>query len=298
MISVIIPSYNSEKTIHKCLDSLLNQTYKSDYEIILIDSSDDNTPNIVSSNYPRIELTHLNQKTDPGTARNIGIKESKGNIIAFIDSDCIAAEDWLENIEEAHKDSYDVIGGAVCCANAQDDIVGWVGYIAEFREFLPSLSKREVEHIPTCNISYKKRIFNRFGMFKGEYYPQEDLVYNYNLRKNGERILYDPDIQVYHHSRSHLKNFLNHQKKIGIITAKVLKTIDLNGTFIVRNPEIAVILIPFLPIVKFIRTIIIFLRYQPCVIVRRPLVIFLFALGLFYWVIGFTLGTYKKELRL
>ena len=99
MISVIIPSYNSEHTIEKCLDSLRNQSYRGEHEIILIDSSADTTPQIVSSKYPEIQLIHLEKKTDPGTARNIGIKEAKGDILALIDSDCIAAHDWLDNIK-------------------------------------------------------------------------------------------------------------------------------------------------------------------------------------------------------
>ena len=77
MLSVIIPSYNSEKTIRKCLDSLLDQTYEGEYEIIVVDSSDDKTPQIVTSLYPKVKLVHFRNKTDPGKARNIGIGRQK-----------------------------------------------------------------------------------------------------------------------------------------------------------------------------------------------------------------------------
>jgi len=295
MISVIIPSYNSENTIEKCLNSLLNQSYCNDYEIILVDSSVDRTPQIVSSNYSDVKLIHLDKKTDPGTARNIGIGEAKGDLIAFIDADCIAAHDWLEKIDTAHKSSYSIVGGVVNNGNEEDDLVGWAGYIAEFREFLPEQPKQEVIHIPTCNISYKRRIFSKFGLFQGEYYPHEDLVYNYNLWKNGERILLDPAVQVYHHHRSSLKDFLNHQNKIGTITSKVLKVIQLQGAFIVRHPGFAVFLTPFLPVVKFSKTLSVFLRLQPESITKRPLVLLIFALGLLFWVTGFARGIYQKS---
>jgi glycosyltransferase involved in cell wall biosynthesis len=295
MISVIIPSFNSENTIKKCLDSLLNQSYDGGYEIVLVDSSVDRTPQIVSLRYPSVKLIHLGEKTDPGTARNIGIGEAKGDLIAFIDSDCMAEHDWLERIDSAHKSSYSVVGGVVNNGNGGDDLVGWAGYISEFREFLPEQPKRELSHIPTCNISYKRKVFREFGLFQGEYYPQEDLVYNYNLWKNGERILLDPAIQVHHHHRSRLKNFLYHQNKIGVITSKVLKVIQLEGAFIVRNPVMAVFLIPFLPMVKFFRTLFVFLRFQPESIRKRPLVLLLFALGLVFWVTGFARGIYEKS---
>jgi len=295
MISIIIPSYNSENTIKKCLDSLLNQSYGGEYEIILVDSSIDNTPQIVSSQYQNVKFIHFDKKTDPGTARNIGIEESKGDLIAFIDSDCDASQDWLEKIESAHKSPYNIVGGVVNNGNRNNDLVAWAGYIAEFRDFLPEQPMQEVMHIPTCNISYKRTIFSKFGYFKGEFYPQEDLVHNYNLWENGEKILLDPGIQVAHHHRSDLRDFLSHQIKIGTITSKVLKIIRLEGAFIVRHPFLAVFLIPFLPIVKFSRTVSIFLRYQPAAILKRPVVLLFFSLGLIFWVIGFARGIYQKS---
>jgi glycosyltransferase involved in cell wall biosynthesis len=295
MISVVIPSYNSENTIKKCLDSLLRQSYLGDYEIILVDSSSDKTPNIVSSDYPQVRFFHLEKKTDPGTARNIGIQQAKGQLIAFIDSDCFAAPDWLEKIDSAHKSRYSIVGGVVKNANEEDDLIGWAGYIAEFRESIPELPKQEVSHIPTCNISYKRKVFDEFGVFQGKYYPQEDLIYNFNISRNGEKILLDPMIQVYHHHRSKLKDFLFHQIKIGTVTSILLKEIPLQGSSIARNPVLAAFVIPFLPAVKFTRTLSVFLRLQPQSIAKRPLVVLVFALGLVFWGFGFARGIYKKS---
>jgi len=297
MISVIIPSYNSERTIKHCVDSLLGQSHRGPYEIILVDSSVDRTPQIVTASYPNIKLIHLKKKTDPGTARNIGIQRAKGDLIAFIDADCVAAPDWLAKIEAAHRSPYSVVGGVVKNGSAEDDLIAWAGYIAEFREFLPEQPKRDMTHIPTCNISYKREVFLDYGLFQGEYYPQEDLVFNYNLWKNGERILLDPAIQVYHHHRSRLRDFLYHQNKIGKITSQVLKMIRLEGSFIARHPGLAFFLIPFLPLVKFSRTLFVFLRFQPESITKRPLVLFIFAGGLLFWVIGFTQGIYSQQMK-
>jgi glycosyltransferase involved in cell wall biosynthesis len=295
MISIIIPSYNSENTVERCLRSLQRQSYRGDYEIVLVDSSRDRTPEIVSESFPEVKMIHLEKKTDPGTARNIGIKEAKGDIIALIDSDCVAGYDWLEKIETAHRAPRGAIGGVVKFGNQKDDLVAWAGYIAEFREFLPEGPKREVVHIPSCNMSYKREIFRKYGLFQGEYYPQEDLVFNYNLCKSGKRILMDPAIEVFHIHRSGLKEFLNHQKKIGTVTSKVLKVIQSEGSFIARNPGLAPVLVPFLPVVKFARTVFIFLRLQPKAITTRPLVLGIFALGLLFWVVGFARGIYDTS---
>jgi glycosyltransferase involved in cell wall biosynthesis len=295
MISVVIPSYNSEKTIDKCLQSLRKQSHTGHYEIILVDSSTDRTPEIVSLNHPEIKYIHLAEKTDPGTARNMGVAEARGDIIALIDSDCVADQDWLDRIYDAHQGNINAVGGAVLNGNGKGDLVGLAGYIAEFREFIPGQPKREATHIPTCNISYRKRVFDAYGGFQREYYPQEDLVFNYKLHSAGEKIIFDPSIQVYHHHRSKLGEFIIHQKRIGRITSRVLKQIPLEGSFIARNRALALLLIPFLPFVKFIRTVSTFIRCDPATICRKPQVLGIFALGLVYWTFGFSQGVFVKD---
>lgn len=294
MISVIIPSYNSASTIRRCLEAIERQSCDHPYEVIVVDSSIDDTAAIVRSLYPKTKLIHLDHKTDPGTARNIGVQKSKGEIIAFIDSDCVAAENWLERISEAHKKSYRVVGGSVNNGNDECSLIAWAGYLAEFREFLPTMPTREVMHIPTCNISYKRGIFSEFGFFQGQYYPQEDLVYNYGLWKNGEKILLDPSIQVHHLHRVKPREFFEHQNKIGAVTSRVLRVLPLEGSSLARHPFLATVLVPLLCGTKFLRTITVFLKYQPKIIVKRPAVLLVFLAGLAFWGRGFARGARNR----
>jgi glycosyltransferase involved in cell wall biosynthesis len=89
--SIIIANYNSEDTIRKCLDSILNQTFK-DFEIMIVDDmSTDNSVNIIKEyKDERIKLIELRQKAYNGGARNIGFYSSVGEYILFLDCD-----DWL-----------------------------------------------------------------------------------------------------------------------------------------------------------------------------------------------------------
>lgn len=115
-VSVIIPVYNSEKYIEKCLDSVLNQTYKN-FEIIVInDGSKDNSKEILekyAKNYPNI-IRHIEQE-NKGVAktRNYGIQIAEGKYIAFIDNDDYIDNNYLETfVNAAKKGDYDaVIGG-------------------------------------------------------------------------------------------------------------------------------------------------------------------------------------------
>jgi glycosyltransferase involved in cell wall biosynthesis len=295
MISIIIPSFNSELTIEKCLGSLCSQKNQSAEEIFLVDSSTDATPRIVREKFPQVKLIHLDQKTDPGTARNLGVRESKGELIAFIDSDCVAAEDWLEKISAAHRAGYRVAGGAVCNGNDPGNPVAWAGYMAEFREFLPEQPRREVPHIPTCNISYQRSVFDQYGLFANIYYPQEDLVFNTQLNRAGEAILFDPEIRVFHRHRTRLKDFLRHQAHIGRVTARVLRLFELEGSSIARHPWKVCLLLPVLPAVKFCRTLGVFGRLQPWTPLRHPIAVAILALGLAYWVAGFSREVFQGK---
>ena len=298
MVSVIIPSYNSEKTISGCLSSLSVQSYKSEYEIILVDSSADKTPSIVHSQFPQIQYFQFEKKTDPGTARNYGVIHSRGNLILFIDSDCVAEKDWINRHVQFHKDHPEVaaIGGSVINGNESKDIVGWSSYFGEFREFLPQNPENFTFHIPTLNISYKRWVFEKYGFFNPNFYPQEDLVFNYAITNKGEKIFFDPLIKVRHTHRSSLKPFLRHQYNIGSKTSQVLKIIPLPGHHIAKNKVLFIIVGPVLPLVKFFRTIKVIFSYKPIQIIQRTLSIIVLKVGLIFWFFGFFHGVFSREM--
>lgn len=112
-ISIVIPVYNSEKYIGRCLDSILSSTFK-DYEILIMnDGSTDNSLNICKSYQNKYKdkiriYTHENQGV--ALTRNDGIKKANGKYIMFIDNDDYITDDYLETYYKAIKD-YDVVYG-------------------------------------------------------------------------------------------------------------------------------------------------------------------------------------------
>jgi glycosyltransferase involved in cell wall biosynthesis len=97
LISVIVPVYNSEKTIRKCVESIINQTYKN-LEIILVDdySTDNSVVEISKIKDSRIKIIKQSQNSGVGASRNIGLKNAKGRYIGFVDSDDFIASDFYE----------------------------------------------------------------------------------------------------------------------------------------------------------------------------------------------------------
>ena len=97
-LSVIVPTYNRKDKIGDCLDSLINQDYPNFETIVVDDGSTDDTSKIVS-NYP-VKLIKNEKNLGLWEARNIGIENSKGEIIAFLDDDALAERDWLKKLVE------------------------------------------------------------------------------------------------------------------------------------------------------------------------------------------------------
>ena len=113
MISVVIPTYNEENNIEKCLLALENQTIARDrYEIIVVDGqSTDQTVKIAKKYSDKVIM----QKTRwIAGARNDGVAVAKGDIIAMTDADCVVSKDWLEEITNAlMKDNAVAVFGPV-----------------------------------------------------------------------------------------------------------------------------------------------------------------------------------------
>ena len=97
LVSVIMPIYNAEATLKMCLNSVANQDYPN-YEIILVDNnSNDSTKNIIDDfqkKYKNIKYFFEKQK-GVGKARNLGISGANGQVLCFIDSDCVAPGNWI-----------------------------------------------------------------------------------------------------------------------------------------------------------------------------------------------------------
>lgn len=109
--SIIIPVYNSEKYLERCLTSVLNQSFK-DFEIIVInDASTDNSMDIIDKYKNKLKVHNVKKKNavGPSYARNLGIKKAKGEYILFLDSDDYYENDLLKKLNDNMNYNYDVI---------------------------------------------------------------------------------------------------------------------------------------------------------------------------------------------
>jgi glycosyltransferase involved in cell wall biosynthesis len=294
-VSVIIPSYNSEKSIAACLASLAQQMGAEAYEIILVDSSIDRTPDIVRTHFPQVRYFHLAERTLPGHARNYGIARARGKILALTDSDCVAAANWLQEILKAHESSYQVIGGGIINAFPWHP-VSVAEYFLEFREFSAFSRRREIDILPTNNLAVRREIFERFGAFSGMR-ASEDVVFIHNLRRNGVKVLFEPRIQIRHLNRRAFRPFMRNQEILGFHAALSRRILPLKGAALAQHPYV----LPLLPFVRILRTMQFILHnrwpYNLKQLSEFVLTLPFFFLGACAWSWGFYRGTREPESR-
>ncbi len=208
MISVIIPVYNAEKTISKCIDSVLCQSYQN-FEILLInDGSPDNSEEVCLRYAESDERIRYIKKENGGvsTARNLGIDEAKGEYISFIDSD-----DWIELdtlkvlLESASATNADIViprSRMVFC-DAQgnfeknvynEDNFDLVVTKETLRDEFENLRKSWALY-STCGRLYKKELLERYSLrFDKEIKVLEDLCFNLSFVKYAEAISHISDV--------------------------------------------------------------------------------------------------------
>ncbi len=100
-VSVNVPFYNAERFIGRCIEGLLGQNFPLEhYEIFMIDNNSTDASTKIVRQYPRIQLL-FEAKQGAYAARNRGLREAKGEIMAFTDADCVPSRDWLNEIVAA-----------------------------------------------------------------------------------------------------------------------------------------------------------------------------------------------------
>ena len=196
-LSVITIVYNDEKNIAECIRSILSQTYGNFQYIIIDDCSTDETPNIIKSfEDPRIVYSRNDRNRKQGYSRNRGIQVAQTDVIAWIDSDCVAQKEWLENLLKG-MNHYDVVMGRSESFGgskwAQRTAHGYRTYISN------NNVDGTMQILDTRNCAMRKHVLEEVGLFDEQSAPTEDRELGIRILKNGYKIGFVSDAIIHHH---------------------------------------------------------------------------------------------------
>lgn len=238
-VTIIVLTYNSERTIEKCLEAIRRQDFPKDgYSTIIIDGgSKDNTLSIVEKfKYPIYVFRDLTISA----LRNKGVEISRTPIVAFVDSDCEIASDWLLKGLKWFNDGrpigmvgfkYRLPSPASCVERS------WHG------ELPNEISEKSL--IPAGNIFISKTIFERLGGFDPTLITGEDAYLEELARKKGYLTISDPEIKNVHYGNpKSIKQFYKKEVWYGIGGSSIIQKIrHFEKPFLVSNFILIVLMV-------------------------------------------------------
>jgi mycofactocin system glycosyltransferase len=212
LVSIVVPVYNRAHEIGPCLESLLKLNYPAlRREIIVVDdASRDHTVSVVRGYNVRL----INQPKNMGqsAARNVGVRAAKGEIVAFIDSDCTADPHWLrELLPYFHDPRLALVGGYVDSPHGSSRLDHFEAVHSPLNmgaKRVTGKGKDSVFYVPTCNMLLRKEIYIQAGGLDERLRVGEDVDFCWKLMAMGHRLMYTPEGRVTHKHRNHLfENF-------------------------------------------------------------------------------------------
>lgn len=281
-VSVVIIVCDMAKTIDRCLRSVFSLDYpKNKYEVVVVDGgSKDGTFEKVQM-YPVKCIVET--RKGRAIARNTGIKNAKGEIIVFLDADCVAYPDWLRKHVELHNalSAIVAIGGAVACKTNVPKIVKLRHY-TYFGTMCENAPRKYTWDVATCNASFKKEVFTKIGLFDENLDVGEDANLCWNAFGKGLAVLFDPNPRVMHiYPRMSFEDYLSKKRTEG----KAYHLLQIPYKLPTSVFE-AVLFAPFLFLLRSFRDIINLVRYLPFKPLSFILVPYVFV-GSAFWTLGY-----------
>lgn len=199
LVSVVITVRNEAENIEQLLESLVAQ--EGPVEVVLVDAqSRDGTRGLAeafAARHPGL-LRVYERSGSRGVGRNAGVGEACGEWVAFTDGDCFVAPHWLRELRKVFGRSEVVAGRTVAVGKPRYGELSRVELLQEGYDVT----------YPSCNLVYRRELFERLGGFDRRFITAEDIDLNMRAVLVGATIAYAPEAVVYHRMRANFLRFL------------------------------------------------------------------------------------------
>jgi GT2 family glycosyltransferase len=212
-ISVVVCTYNGARTLRECLAGLAALDYP-DYEVIVIDDGSTDASAAIARQFPCRLVSTENRGLS--RARNTGLELATGSIVAYIDDDAYPDPHWLRYLATTFRHSAHAgVGGP----NLQPPGDGWIAECVASAPGNPVhilVSDHEAEHVPGCNMAFRKAALEAIGGFDPQFrVAGDDVDLCWRLTDAGFTLGFSPAAVVWHHRRNSLRAFWRQQRGYG-----------------------------------------------------------------------------------
>src|SRR5262245_20657598 len=216
-VSVVVCGYNGARTLDECLQSLERLNYPN-YEVIVVnDGSTDRTGQIVAKY--AVRAIHV-ENGGLSRARNLGIVAATGDIIAFLDSDAYADPDWLYFLVTTLEEHDAAAVGGPNLSPPHDPFLAQCIDCAPGNPIHVLTDDELAEHVPGCNMAFRKEKLAQIGNFDPAHRAAgDDVDVCWKLLFRGQTVAFNPAAVVWHHRRSCIGSFWRQQVGYGFAEA-------------------------------------------------------------------------------
>jgi len=213
-VSIVVCAYNAESTMEACLSSLLALRYPA-YEVVVVDDGSTDRTGAIADGYEGIHVIHQ-KNLGLSAARNVGLAASTGEIVAYTDSDCVADPDWLHYLVATFLSSGLPAVGGPNLPPPEDSRVASCVAASPGGPLHVLLDDEEAEHIPGCNMAFRREALEEIGGFDPIYRAAgDDVDVCWRLQARGHRIGFSPAAMVWHFRRNTVGAYFKQQRGYG-----------------------------------------------------------------------------------
>ena len=223
-VSLVIVTFNRKDELLRLLESLNTTLHRDDVELVLVDDqSTDGTIEAVQDTlgYMGDRLVVIPQAKDgPGVGRNRGIARARGEVIAFIDTDCVAHDGWLNALTEQFEDeTVGAVGGPDRSHPTDPLLTQLIDYL--MTSFLTTGGVRGAKkakggsyHPRSFNMAVRKDAATAIDGFPVIWYG-EDILFSWRVGNKGYKLTFAPDAWVYHRRRTSVRGWMRQLYRMG-----------------------------------------------------------------------------------
>jgi cellulose synthase/poly-beta-1,6-N-acetylglucosamine synthase-like glycosyltransferase len=200
--SVVVPAFDAAATIEECLESLLALRYDGPHEVVVVDNgSRDGTRAILGRYSGRIRVVD-EPRRGPAAARNRGVRETDGEVVAFTDADALVAPEWLRRLVEPLSDPRVGVAGGRILARPGGN--GAERFGETIHDHHAALCVWRPPYAITMNWASRRTVLEEAGLFDESLRRCEDVDLSYRIGAAGYAFAYCPDAIVYHRNERSL----------------------------------------------------------------------------------------------
>lgn len=281
LVSVIVPAYDSARTIARCCAALAAQRTAHPYEVLVVHSGRDDTCARARRACPTARTIQLASRATPPQARNVGVRAARGSLLGFVDSDVYVAPDWIDRAVEAMAAGYDLVCGSIENGNPHS-AVARAEQLLMFNEFMPDQPAHPAWFALSGNTLLTRDAWERYGPFV-EVRAAEDVVFSRRLIARGGRILFYPALRACHDNRTRLRPFLRNQVLVGLHTTRARRMVAFADS---ASWTLFLLALPVAPVVKLAKIALHLGRHRPRAAARMLRELPMLALGAAAYALG------------